>query len=239
MGSYIDQLQAILSDTEIIDLTHTLETGMPAWPTQARYSSVVFESYDQGDAALHSMIVFSEHTGTHIDAPKHFVKGAAGIDRLPADTVIGRLITIDASHLKPNEVLPAAFIKDFEEKNGKIKEKDIILVRFGWDDKYALQPNSADFLKDWPGLSEEAGQYLAGKKVSAVGTDAMSLDAANVEINVCHNLLLGAGIPIIENVNNLKKLPPVSFAIGLWNKFKDGSGSPIRLLAIVENREKR
>ena len=238
MRSYIDKLKNIFSNTEIIDLTLTLENGMPAWPTQARYSSVVYESYDQGDTALHSMIIFSEHTGTHIDAPRHFVKGAAGIDQVPPDTVIGRLIFIDASHLKSNEVLPSSFIKAFEEKNVPLEKKDIVLFRFGWDEKYALQPYSKDFLKDWPGLSEEAGRYLVSKEVAAVGTDAMSLDAYNVEVNVCHNLLLGAGIPIIENVTNLKKRL-VSFAIGLPNKFKNGSGSPLRLIAIVENSEMR
>ena len=78
------------------------------------------------------MIIFSEHTGTHIDAPT-FVKGGSGIDRVPPDTVIGRLIFIDASHLKSNEVLPSSFIKAFEEKCA-IGEKRHCSFSFGWDE---------------------------------------------------------------------------------------------------------
>lgn len=90
-----------------------------------------------------------------------------------------------------------------------------------------------EFLKDWPGLSESAAKYLADKKVASVGTDALALDPFGSEKYPSHQVLLGNGIPILENLTNLKKIPVFSYVIGLANKIKDGSGSPIRIIALT------
>jgi kynurenine formamidase len=194
----------------------------------------VYESYDQGDGAIHSGITLSEHTGTHIDAPKHFIKGACSIDKLPLETVMGRAYTMDASSLAPRGLLSARAIQDFEKANVPIEKADIVMIRFGWDEKYRIQPESAGYLKDWPGLADDGAEYLLSKGIKAVGCDALSIDAYGNSGDPCHHLLLGKGIPIIENITNLALLPIVSFVIGLPNKFKYGSGSPIRLIAFVE-----
>ena len=232
--NYIDVLNEILKDeTKIVDLSYTMEENMPVWPTHATYGSDVYESWDYGDAAIHSRITLGEHTGTHIDAPKHFIKGGTPIDELDVKRLMGRGVMIDATNIAPRAVLPLEQIKDFEEKNGEIRKGDIILIRFGWDDKYALQPNGAAFLNDWPGLSKEAAEYFVEKEVSAVGCDALALDAFGCDVNVSHVALLGHGIPILENLTNLSKLPVFSYVIGLPNKFKGGSGSPIRMIAFI------
>jgi kynurenine formamidase len=233
-SSLIEKMEYARDHAAVVDLSYTLEERMPAWPTQARYGSVVYESYEFGDPAIHSMITMSEHTGTHIDAPRHFVPGGRPVDELPVTTVMGRGVRIDASFLKPRETLSLEKVREFEAENGEVKRGDIILLRFGWDEKYALQPHCAGFLKDWPGLSGEAAEYFLGKKAAAVGCDTLSLDAFGDASNVCHHTLLGHGIPIIENICNLSKLPAFSYVVGLPNKFKGGSGSPIRLVAFVE-----
>ncbi len=232
MNDRIDALNRILASVELVDLSHTLETGMPAWPTHARYGSVVYESYDNGDPAFCSMVVMDEHAGTHIDAPRHFIKGAASIDQLPLDVVLGRCVTVDASRLAPCEAFSLADLEQFEKENGSVQKGDIVLFRFGWDEKYAPQPNAAAFLKDWPGLSGAAAARLKDAGVKAVGTDAMSLDPFGAD-TACHHLLLGAGIPILENVHNLARLPVHSYIMGFPNKFGGGSASPIRLTALV------
>lgn len=71
------------------------------------------------------------------------------------------------------------------------------------------------------------------KKVASVGTDALALDPFGSNDYPSHQILLGNGIPIMENVMNLKKLPIFSYVIGLANKLKDGSGSPIRIVALT------
>jgi kynurenine formamidase len=232
MQDTIDALNRALGSVELIDLSHTLETGMPAWPTHARYGSVVYESYDNGDPAFCSLVMMDEHAGTHIDAPMHFVKGGATVDKLPLDSVMGRCVTVDARATAPCGVFPLEELRRFEEEHGAVRKGDIVLFRFGWDEKYALQPNAADFLKEWPGLSGEAAARLKDAGVKAVGTDAMALDAFGAD-TVCHHLLLGAGIPILENVHNLALLPVHSYIMGFPNKFGGGSASPIRLVALA------
>ncbi|GHV42990.1 cyclase [Synergistales bacterium] len=215
------------------DLTRTLEEGMPSWPTQARYGSVIYESYEWGDAALHSGVTMSEHTGTHIDAPAHFVKGGLTIDKLPVTQIIGRGVNIDATAVSPRGLFQLSSLRAFEAENGEIRQGDIVMFRFGWDDKYGLRGGAAEFLRDWPGLDKEAASYLKDKEAAAVGCDALSIDAFGNTGDLCHHILLEGGIPIIENICNLKDLPTLSLVIGLPNKFKDGSGSPIRLVAFA------
>jgi kynurenine formamidase len=231
--SCIELMEYITTRFQVVDLSHTLEPGMPAWPTQARYSSVVYESYDQGDAALHSMIVMSEHTGTHIDAPRHFIPDGCPVDKLPWSSMMGRGVKIDASFVEPGGIFSLENLRTFEAEQGPIQKGDMVLFRFGWDRKYRLQPDSAEYLRDWPGLAAEAAEYLAEKQAAAVGCDTLALDPYGSS-NPCHPILLGKGIPILENVDNLSKLPVFSYVLGLPNKFKDGSGSPIRLIAFID-----
>lgn len=221
-----------MDSSKIVDLSHTLELGIPAWPTQARYGSVVYESYDYGDPALHSAITFSEHTGTHIDAPRHFFKDGVSVDLLPVGTVFGRAVLIEAQHIAPKEAYGIDDFSSFEETNGAIQKGDIVFFHFGWDAKWAVQPNCSSYLKDWPGVSREVAEQLLSRGVSAVGCDALSLDPYGAP-NHCHHVLLGNNVPIIENLANLEQLPVFSFVIGLPNKFKDGSGSPLRIIALT------
>lgn len=237
-NQFITMMEQVKKDFQIIDLSYTLEETMPVWPTHPRYGAIEYESYDQGGVSMHRMISLGEHSGTHIDAPKHFVKDGKGIDELSITNVMGRGIVIDASNVAKRDVLTVEQIKEFEKKNGEIQKGDIVIVRFGWEEKYALGKDGSGFLTDWPGVSKKAAQYFLDKKVLAVGCDTLSIDAFGVDTYVCHEILLGNNIPIIENMCNLKKLPPVTYIIGLANKFKGGSGSPIRIAAFVESNKK-
>jgi len=231
--SRIEMLGELINRSVIIDLSHTLEPLMPAWPTQAKFGSVVYDSYDYGGAAIHSMITMSEHTGTHIDAPRHFIRGGLAIDELPIKTTMGRGVLVNVPDAQEKSLLQPGVLVSFEKENGKIMEGDIVMFRFGWDKKYRLQPEASEYLKNWPGLSKKAAEFLAKREVSAVGCDTLAIDAFGSENNSAHHVLLGRGIPVIENIANLEKLPVFSFVIGLPNKFKEGSGSPIRLIALV------
>ena len=231
--SYIEILEEIIKGAEVVDLSYALQEYMPAWPTQARFGSVIYESYDYGGAALHSMITMSEHTGTHIDAPKHFVKGGRAIDELALTSVMGRGVHIDALKIAEKGLLGSDAFRAFEKEHGEIKKGDIVMIRFGWDKKYRLQPDANEYLTNWPGLSKEAAEYLAEREIGALGCDTLSIDAYGTRDYSAHHVLLGRGIPVIENIVNLEKLPAFSYVIGLPNKFKDGSGSPIRLIALV------
>ena len=76
----------------------------------------------------------------------------------------------------------------------------------------------------------------AEREISAVGFDTLSIDPFDSRDNAAHHVLLGRGIPVIENIANLSLIPVHSFVIGLPNKFRGGSGSPIRLIALTDNQ---
>lgn len=227
----LDILRKTIAASRLIDLSYTYEVGMPSWPTHARYAAEVCESYDKG--SLHYTLTLGEHAGTHIDAPAHFIPGGKGIDETPLNTLMGRGVMIDASFLQPKQAFTLAQLQQFEAAHGAIEKGDIVLLRFGWEDRYGINEQGKAFLQDWPGLSGEAAAYLAEKGVNAVGCDALALDPFGSETYPCHGILLGQEIPILENVCNLKSLPTFSYVIGLWNKFKGGSASPLRLVALV------
>lgn len=231
-NSVIRLLEQVKQNATVVDLSYTMEENMPAWPTHARYGSIVYESYDFGAEAIHSMVTFSEHSGTHMDAPRHFIPGGNSIDQLSPTAVMGRGVVIDATFVQPRRVLSLDDICRFEKTYGEIRRGDVVMLRFGWDEKYRLQPDSENFLKDWPGLSGEGADYFIRKGVAAVGCDALSLDAFGGKC-VCHHALLGKSIPILENICNLSKLPVHTYVIGLPLKFKNGSGSPLRLIAFL------
>ncbi len=219
-----------------VDLSHTLEEGIPAWPTHARFSSVPYESQALGDVATHRGLTLSEHTGTHMDAPLHFVpEGPAhyGTDRIPLERLAGRAATIDAAGLGAGGLLGPDRIRAWEREHGPIEPGDRVLFRYGWDGRWATGPEGRRFLEDWPGLSGGAAEYLVGRGTALVGCDTLAVDAAGSEENPAHHALLGNEVYIVENLNNLGALPPFCLFVALPLKIRGGSGSPVRAVALV------
>lgn len=229
----IYMMEQILDHSEVIDLTLTLEDGMPKWPTQPPFQSTIYETMEWGNGSYHRGISMSEHTGTHIDAACHFVKNAESVESIPLTKLMGRGVKIDVTDVEPRSELPLERVIEFEEKYGEIRKGDIVFFYFGWDKEYALKPGGQNFVKDWPGISSDIGEYLVKKKVKAVGCDAMALDADGTNYPN-HSILLSNSINILENVANLSNVPPFFACIGFPLKIKKGSGSPIRLVAFVD-----
>lgn len=227
----VEQLVNIFKKMDVIDLTHTLEEGIPAWPSHAKYRHTIVETYKKGDDACHYEVMMSEHSGTHIDAPLHFIDGGKSIAEIPLTHFSGRAATIQVPTSGPLELLTKEHIIKWENIHGSLTKNDIVLVHFGWG-KY-WDSNPRQFLKDWPGVSEEAAQYFVEKQVKTVGTDVLAIDVFGHPDHPAHFVLLGNEVLIIENLKNLDLLPPFSFFKGYPLKIKDGSGSPIRALAYV------
>lgn len=219
-----------------IDLSHTLEEDILAWPTHARFGRTLYESQELGDVATHYGLTISEHTGTHMDAPLHFVsEGPAhyGTDEIPLERLAGRAATIGATDLGAGDLLCVAHVKNWETEHGPIEQGDRVLIRYGWDERWTTGREGRRFLEDWPGLSGEAAEYLVEKGVALVGCDTMAVDVAGSAENPAHHELLGNEVYIVENLKNLDRLPPYSFFIAFPLKIKGGSGSPVRAVALV------
>ena len=228
----LEKLLDLVTTSEFVDMTHPLEEGIPHWPTQP---GVKFEAgmHYVEDGSYWRGVSLCEHSGTHIDALSHFFKDAEDVDEIPVERLIGRGVNIDVTQTPARGVTSVEDVKKFEEKNGELKAGDIVFFRFGWDKKWKIGEEGKAFMEDWPGISKETAEYLLSKKVAAVGTDASALDAIGTP-NPAHKVLLGNGINIIENVNKLDILPPFFGVIGLPCRFKKGSGSTMRLIALLD-----
>ena len=219
-----------------VDLSHTLEEGIPAWPTHARFGKTLYEDYAAGDVARHYGLTMDEHTGTHVDAPLHFIPdGPAhyGVDEVPLERLVVRAATIDAKDLGPDGLLGADPIRAWEGQHGPIRSGDGVLIHYGWEDRWVTGPEGRRFLEDWPGLGGEAAEYLVERGVSLVGCDTVSVDAKASAETPAHLALLGSEVYVAENLKNLGGLPPFCLFIALPLKIRGGSGSPVRAVALV------
>jgi arylformamidase len=171
-----------------IDITTPIENNMVHWPGDTDIVIKRASSIAAGDICNLTNVSMSAHTATHMDAPLHFIDNANDISTLPLDAVIGKAEVI--------EIKDHTSINLKELKTHKIEENDRILFK---TQNSLVDWRMKDFKKDYVFLSAEAAKYLVEKKVKTVGVDYLSVAEFNNSAEV-HNILLGAGIWIIEGL---------------------------------------
>ncbi|HIE46952.1 MAG TPA: cyclase family protein, partial [Nitrosopumilus sp.] len=173
------------------------------------------------------LLFLSSHTGTHLDAPYHFVKNGLKINQIPLDRLIGKAILIKIKKTK-NNAITKSDIMLFERKNGKIPNKSSIFFFTGWQKN--LQKKN--YFTENPGLDISAARYIASKKINLVGIDSPSIDLGNNESFNVHHIFSKNNILIVENLTNLKKISSKEFNFTILPlKLKDATGSPVRAIA--------
>ena len=227
----VDLLLDAVGRSDLVDLTHPLVAGMPVWPGHPDFCQTAMSSLARGDASCWHALSLGEHTGTHFDAPSHFVEGGWSIEKAPLERFFGRMVTVSSIGLAPCFAVPADAILAWEAKHGSIAPGDAVFFHFGWDCLWDAEPEA--FLADWPGLSREAAELLVARGARIVGSDCLSIDAFGSPDFPAHLTLLGAGILIGENFARLGTLPPVCSLAALPLPIVDGSGSPLRAIAFV------
>jgi len=232
-----------------VDLTHDLAEDSVFWPTAEGFKhEVAYYGQNPGGWFYSSYnLTLSEHGGTHLDAPIHFAKGGETADKIPLDRLIGPAAVVDvsaASQANPDYLFTVADVENWERVNGRLPDGAILLFRTGFDKRW---PDAAAYLGTaergpdavaklhFPGLSGELAQWLASKReVAAVGLDTASLDYGQSKDFIAHRTLLGANIPGFENVAGLEQLPAKgATVVALPIKIRDGSGGPLRIVALV------
>lgn len=200
-----------------IDVSVRLKTGMVTWPGDppARFSHAL--DLERGDPCTVSQIDMGAHTGTHMDAPAHFVRGGPGIDTMPLDTAIGaaRVIAID----DPQSVKPEELHLQHLRRGERILFKTRNSAR-RWGEE--------DFAKDFVYLSAAAAAYLAKRKVRLVGIDYLSVGGFYADGQETHQTLLQAGIWIIEGLNLSGVRPGRVHLVCLPLKIAGADGAPCR-----------
>lgn len=206
----------------VADLSHMMENGMTVFPgtgTPAFIDEYTLEKNGFREKTMH----MCSHTGTHVDAPAHILDEGASLDMLPPDRFTGTGAIVRAK----NTVITRNELLDLEQH---IKTADFILIHTQWD-RYWHSPDK--YAKDFPVLHKEAALFLASCGLKGVGIDAISVDTSDSTDLPVHNILLGAGMVIIENLTNLQTLPDSGFTFyALPLNIKNGDGSPVRAVAV-------
>jgi kynurenine formamidase len=226
---------------DVIDLTHPFSPALPVYPgykpIQIRQR---FSVARDGFAA--NEVTFDEHTGTHLDAPSHFIVGAASADRLPVGQLIAPLavIGIAARAAKdPDTVVTVDDLLAWEKRHGRLPSGAVVAMDSGWD---ARAGNQKEFLNQdakgalhMPGFGEEAARFLVEQRdIAGVAVDTLSLDAGVAQKFVAHLAILGAGKYGLELMANLGRIPPSGATVFIGAMKHDGAtGGPARVVAVV------
>jgi arylformamidase len=242
LSDALAQLFDLYPRFEVVDLSATLENGIPRWPTHPPLIVHQTVSHDH-DGYFTNTIFMPEHIATHCDAPAHVLADKADqtVDTLPVDSMIGPAAVIDVSGLglEAGELAGPEVIRQWEEVNGPLQPGDIALFNFGWMARHwRKDANWTYYAKNSPGLNREAVRILYERGVKALGSDLIACDQAVkdgvTQKSYAHEeFMLPNGRPLIEGLANLERLPARCFFIAAPLKIKGGSGSPLRAVAFV------
>jgi len=234
----LSTLISTLRQARVVDLSQTLEEQMPNFPTHSKFFHNLWGAYQFGGRSLSYQVLMHEHNGTHVDAPVHFVKDGhpeahKTVEQIEPGRLVGRGARLDCRACQEGDYATADFVREWEARHGAIEQGDIVLFNFGWSAHWGPAPDNRRYLTDWPGVSVDAAEYLVSKSVAAIGVDTLSPDPpAALDSHPVHPILLEKETLIIENLTRLDELPDFFLFMALPLKIRQGSGSPLRAVAM-------
>lgn len=225
---------------KLVDLTHTIDPTIPLWPGSDPFCMKIrFDYHEVGcRAAAYSMVA---GTGTHMDAPAHFIKGGKTLDQFSLQELVVPVCVINVQHRvndNPDYTLQPQDIEAWEKQHGKIPASSVVIMNTGWAQRWpdlkSFLNEDADGIKHFPGFSVEACQVLLGRKIVGIGIDTFSLDPGNTKDFAVHYLMLEKDIYFIECLANLDQLPPVGAYIGSFPlKAAKAPEMPARVVGMI------
>jgi kynurenine formamidase len=249
----VEALQA--GRLRVVDLTLPLSSATPLLPLPPQWNNSPpftlreLSRYDErGPFWYWNAFETGEHTGTHFDAPVHWITGKelpdSTVDRIPPKKFIGPACVIDVTKdvdKNPDFLLTSEHILQWESAHGKIRPGSWVLLRTGWSKRTdpARYINLRDDGPHTPGWAKECSQFLAGERdvlgvgVETVGTDAGQAAKFDPPFSN-HCVMHGSGKFGLASLCNLDQLPPTgAVVIAAPLKIVNGSGSPLRVIAIT------
>jgi arylformamidase len=197
-----------------IDLSATLNQHTPVYPGDPATKIEAANTIDKNGCSDH-YIATNNHTGTHIDAPSHMIKGGKTLNQIPIEQFVGRGRLIEVDKAFSLESL----------RQADIQQDDIVLFHTGMSEHY----HEAVYFETYPVMSEEIACYLVERRVKIVGVDAASVD--NTDDFPIHKILLNGDVLIIENLANLDQLTGKEFTVYALPIKLDIDGAPARVIA--------
>jgi kynurenine formamidase len=253
-ASALQAQQLDLARSRIVDLTHALNARTLYWPTSPSTFTLERLAYGRTEGGwFYSAYSFCapEHGGTHLDAPIHFAEGKRTADQLPLEQLMARAVVIDVSDRAAADAdyrLTREDVLDFERRHGRIGAGTIVLLRTGWSARWPDRkaylgddtPNDASRLH-FPSYGAEAARLLVQeRRVAALGADVASIDYGQSRDFMVHRIAAEANVPGFENLTGLDALPNTgAVVIALPIKIEGGSGGPLRVVAVVPEKQTR
>jgi arylformamidase len=203
-----------------IDLSVPVRKDMVHWPGDPEYQIERVRDYARGDDLVLSHISLGVHTGTHMDAPLHFVRGGDTIDHIPLDATVGEARVV--------EIHDQESVKAGELRDAGIRRGERILLKTG---NSAGRWGTDEFQKNFVYIAHEGAEYLASVGIRSVGVDYLSVGGFFKDGPETHRALLGAGIWVIEGLN-LAPLEAGKYElVCLPLKLVGAEGAPARAIA--------
>jgi arylformamidase len=203
---------------KLIDVTVPLDATLPTYPNNTPFSLEPIKRLARGDSSNVSTLHMSAHSGTHVDAPRHFFDQGPGTEALALDVLVGRARVI--------EVI---------SRSG-ITAEELAAQDFSGDERILIKtPNSrlwgsAEFHADYVGVTESGARHLVAQGVRLVGVDYLSVEKYKTPGAPAHHVLLGAGIIVIEGLN-LRDVDPGPYDLYcLPLRIVGSDGAPARVV---------
>jgi kynurenine formamidase len=220
------------------DLTHVFTEGFPVFSFDAPSKETLITIPEGGFYA--QKWTFGEHSGTHMDAPGHFVTGGRLAPAITPDELLVPIVVVDISdraERDPDAVVTVDDLRRFERRHGDIPDGSLVCMDSGWaakiddPDEFKGGPAFPDY--HFPGFSADAAMWLAERRdVTGIGVDTLSLDPGDSTSFPVHVNFLATDRYGLENLANLDEIPPrgaVAY-VGLI-PWEEGSGGPCRVIA--------
>jgi arylformamidase len=204
--------------TDWIDISVPLRSGLLTWPDDPAARITRIQDLSNGDACTVSHLAMSAHTGTHVDAPAHYLAGGATLDDMPHDATVGPACVVAVPDAA---AIGAGTLADLGLHRG-----DRVLFRTRNSER---RWSERAFDERYVALSPEAARLLVEVGARAVGVDGPSVDAWHGG-DAVHRILLGAGIWIIEGLDLASATPGRYELLCLPLRIADAEGAPARAL---------
>lgn len=221
---------------KIIELTHSINAISPSWEGDCGFQHETVMDYASCTTDVKFMVQkihMYAGLGTHMDAPAHCIAGGKTIDAIELNDACAPCFLIDVSkEAHESYRLSTDTIHEFERQYGKIRDRSFVIIRTGWDRFWSDPLAYRNHLK-FPSISLDAACLLLKRNIVGIGIDTLSPDTPESGYPV-HQVILGAGKYIVENVANSSKLPPQgSFSLALPIRIAGGTEAPMRLIGLI------
>ena len=212
----------------VIDLTHTIESGMPVYPGTEPPILEPANTYDR-DGFRETKLSMYSHTGTHMDPPAHLFRDRTTLDAFPPEQFIGKALVIDCTSLKEGEPITMDHLSRY---GTKAETADFLLFYLGWDARWG----SEAYFGNYPCIDDAVLEYILEGSYKGIGFDVIGLDPiADGNLTRHKKLFQTRDIINIENLCNLGLCGNDLFWFSCFPlKIRDCDGSPIRAVAWFE-----